>query len=118
MGYSAGGSEAIAFYHALSRKGIGVDAIVLFDPHPARSLGLKTFQISGSGVEVWNFYQQNPAEFPYSTFRGGRVQGSDCSRCFIVNVNMTRNSQSAFHSNMVFYPYEVHRELIESLLRR
>jgi RHS repeat-associated protein len=119
MGYSAGGAESIKFFRALTERGIPVDSIVLFDPHPPRTLGKKTWPVAGSGVEIWNFYQQNDWDLGPNTFRGGRVKADlNCSGCFIVNVNMSFNYLEAWHSNMVSYPYDVHKELIESLLRR
>jgi pimeloyl-ACP methyl ester carboxylesterase len=116
MGYSAGGSVAIGFANDLHTKGIPVGSVVLFDPHPSRWLGMQRFSISGTGLEVWNFFQQNPQSVPFNTFRGGTVQGVDCTQCFIVNINMSLNSDLAVHSNIVDYALQLDRPIIEQVL--
>jgi RHS repeat-associated protein len=118
MGYSAGGAVAMRFANILKEKGIPVKSIVLFDPHRDRFVGIGKMQVSGTGLEVWNFFQQNTPKLPYNTFIGTAVKGVDCTDCFIVNVNMSLNTAEAIHSNIVNYASRIHQDRIETLLKQ
>lgn len=57
-GYSRGGRAAVVVANALGEAGIGVQALILFDPHDFNDRVLRLEH--GNVANALNFYQQNP----------------------------------------------------------
>lgn len=84
MGYSAGGHGVIRLAGRLHRDGIGVQGMVLFDPHNGRRpFGHGSYELPGNVEGLFVVYQQNPARIgPFkpqgNSFQGGSVSCGSC----------------------------------------
>jgi RHS repeat-associated protein len=67
-GYSRGGRAAFVVANALGDAGIGVQALILFDPHDLNDSVLRLEL--GNVANALNFYQQNPARPIRNPFSG------------------------------------------------
>lgn len=111
LGYSVGGHEAVALANLLGSKGVGIDAMITFDPHRKNCFGYKAYALTEGNVRrAVNFYQRNTLQLlsGRNPFRGSPVVGA-------CNVDLT--GAVVDHVSIVTYSLQHHAGRIEAVLK-
>jgi hypothetical protein len=78
VGYSAGGEAAVSLVRKLAAKGIGVEGLVVFDPHNGmRLIGGGDFAIPTNVKNAVAFFQKDANPFVGGNLIGTQVQSHD-----------------------------------------